>query len=179
MIAGLFAFIPVDQASTLHTQVTAASMGTGCVSDTLTVSGEIDNDQVIFTFSNEGAPIFITSLSGDVTTGGAADEAFGIQLSQDVGTESTSVDAKLWTIILDDDEADAPDSTEREMLAASDATFNGVYVESVLQLIIDNDEGASEAVDAADVITFEICGLVSDPANFTAADVTITQTAGT
>ena len=178
MVAGIFAFMPVEQASTVHDSITAAAVGLACVTETLTVAGEIDNDEVIFTFSNEGAPIFITSLSGQVTTGGAANEAFGIQATQDIGAEETEVDGNEFEITLNDASAAAPDNTEREMF--SGALFeNGIFVETVFQLIIDNDEGAGQAVDAADVITFEICGFVSDPANFDAADVTITQTAGT
>ena len=179
MVAGMFAFMPVEKASTVHLQVIAGSVGVGCVTDTLTVAGAIDNDLVIFTFSNEGAPIYIISLSGQVTTGGIATEAFGIQLGQDVGAGETEVDGVVLTLILDDDAADAPDITERDMLSSALAQENGIFVETVLQLVIDDDESAGTDIEAADVLTFEICGLVSDPANFDAADVTITQTAGT
>lgn len=178
MVAGIFAFMPVEQASTVHDSISAATVGVGCISDTLTVAGVIDNDQVIFTFSNEGAPIFITSLSGQGTAGVVADEAFGVQLFQDVGNEETEVDGNALEFALSDAVADAPDNTEREMFSAG-GFQNGIFVETVLQLIIDDDEGAAQDIEAGDVLTFEICGLVSDPANFDAADVTITQTAGT
>ena len=110
--------------------------------------------------------------------GGAADEAFGIQLVDDGDTTKfTSVDGARINLVLDDANVNAPDTTERELLSAlTSGQTNGIYVEAQLKLIIDNDEGADD-LDGNEIIDFEICGLVSDPANFTNDDVDIVVTA--
>ena len=167
LVAGIFAFMPINQASSVHTQVLAGQVGYGCVTELFTVPATYDGDTTTLTFTNQGADIYITYLSVQVTTGGAANEAFGIT--------SATADGSVTSIAFNDDAVGAPDNTEVEILSF-DGFGGGIYVQSTFAMVVDDDEGAQD-IDQNDVITFEICGLVSDPANFDGDDVLATNLA--
>ena len=165
LVAGIFAFMPIEQASSVHTTILAGGYGYGCVTEAFTVPATYDGDTTTLTFTNEGADIYITYFSADVTTGGAANEGFGIT--------SATADGSVTSLALQDAGVDAPDDTEREMLSGG-GFGGGIYVQSTLAMLVDDNEGAQD-IDENDVITFEVCGLVSDPANFGGEDIAATN----
>ena len=173
-------FLPVQQASAPH--IIAGQMaGPVCVGVDHTVSGTIDNDELKFTFANTASPFYIVNLLAVVNQGGLNNEAFGVQLSQDVGTKETRVDGATLTLSLDDANANAPDLTPGAEILSLGGINHGIFVESELVLIIDDDEGGQD-IDAGDVLRFTICGMTSNPTKIITAggtDITTTQVTGT
>ena len=166
MVAGIFAFIPVEQASTVHTtSILPGTVGLGCATEAVTLLATPDEDEILFTFTGEGSPILIKTITVIGTTGVVGGELIGFK-AVSAGGVSTSVDTADLFITAIAEGSGADDAPGIELMNAMDN--DPIYVTTSLGLIID-DTAADNDVD--EVFTFEFCGLVSDPANFDGADI--------
>ena len=162
LLAGIFAFMPVDQASSVHATIIEGTAGYQCVTKTFAVPAGWDGDTLDLDFTN--GPIYIHNLNTSIAT--------NFNAGEDWGVTSATADGAIITLALNDDNASAPEDTEREFISTAGAT--PIFVQAQLALLI--DDNAAGTLDGDEDITFEVCGLVSDPASFANSDLTFTNT---
>ena len=162
LLAGFFAFSPVDQAVTVHTTIIAASYGPACATESVTMdAGAPDNDTISFTFDD---PVVLVTLRGEATgtyTGGA--DGWGVDVLT-LDTVTIDIGAGPGVDAIDPDE---------EILHQFDFT-NDIIVQSNITFTINDTDND---LDPSDVIDFAFCVIVTDPANFTDASITTLVTA--
>lgn len=154
LLAGFFAFSPIEQASTVHTTIIAATSGVACATESVTLSGAPDDDIITFNFAD---PIVLKSIFVEATTTFVAGD-------DEWGLDAITVDGNTFefTAIADD----AIDTGE-ELLMQMDLTSEITSQATLVITINDADVGGTAAeLDGADVIDFVICGLTTDVANF-------------
>jgi len=158
MIAGMFAFSPVEQASTTHTGVTGvltSTLGLVCVTeeDVVLTDAAPNADVITFTFSQ---PILLTqilvnadaSLIGDTLNLTAWSPDGALYTNNSVGTAVT-------------------DTVSGHLLADSGSDPTKMMIQNTLAVTV-NDA----SVDQDDIVSITFCGLTEDSQNFTSADIT-------
>lgn len=157
MVAGIFAFAPIENASTVHTEVIASAIGLACATETVTLTAGIDNDPITLTFT-------------------PAIQLLGLRVSIDDNADDIGFDADPTVngaIIQTGGIFEDIDDIGTEIIGQYNAeTTFSITAGGALVMIVEDDTGGAMA--AADVITFQACGLVTDPANFGPASFLIT-----
>ena len=156
-----FFMMPVEQASTIHNTslITSSSMGLACTTETVTMTtatNVVDNDVITFTF-NKSIDIYRMILSSDDLAGDT------------IGFDVFTIDGILpsqWNSI-DEDIDDTPDDLLADLFIRTSIMMDAG--EELAFTIDDDFDGLT--VDDTDELTFQFCGLVSDPANFVGADI--------
>ena len=177
MVAGIFAFMPVQQASTVHTSgtITLASdadiaailvdtgttlpalrTGVACVTEDVAALATADNDIITYTFSQpvKLLSVFVNadaSLAGDTLDFDAVSVNGGANVYVGAGTAATDAVSVSYAI-------------EQELL--------GIGIQNTVALTIN-----SIGLDAADNVSITFCVSTLDPANFDATDITTAITA--
>ena len=164
MVAGMFAFMPVEQASTVHTTLSAQTTGIACATEAVNLLATSNNDILTFTFTQ---PILIISIEMQGAANLAADT---------IGFDAATIDGEdaILTLGLIDGET-LDDDPDLNWVNEGPFTNSPIYVGATLAITIDDDAGGETDVD--DDITFVICGLVEDATSFDGTDVTAVQTA--
>ena len=154
MVAGIFAFIPVEQASTVHT--TAAGSSTDLLALTTTPLNAAATDTNTWTINS---PFCVISISYIPTTGSAA----GTALNYGVPTIATNL-ALAADNVMGDPGAIADDVTSGELLVANDADSPKVCGTTTLVLV--TTVGTGDAADSALwTVLIETNGSVTAPAS--------------
>ena len=163
LVAGMFSFIPVQQATTVHTTIGSATADLTCVTETVTATQALDNDDLTITFDNDAIEV----LRLGVTLTDNADQ-LGID------ADPTVNGAVIQTVAIADNAAPFISDEGLEVLSAMKTTSMSVTSGGAISWTWDGDGGAD--VENGDVITFQICGLVQNAGAFDATDITITGT---
>ena len=156
MVAGIFAFMPVEQASTVHTtSILPGTTGIACATEDVAALATADNDIITYTFAQSVIVLSAltnadASLAGDTLTFDVISVDGGASVFVAAGTATTDTVSTSYGI-------------EQELI--------GVGIQNTLALTIN-----SATVDVNDVISFTFCVLTSDPANFDNADITTATT---
>jgi len=154
--------VPVEQATTVHTTfILPGTMGLACATESVTMTtatNAVDNDIVQLTIA-----VGMTIEKITVSEGVAGDLA-----SDTLGFDAMTLDGKTVTVDAtaeDIDDANPVEITEELAILTLQINAGDVLALTIL-------DGDGSAVDDTDVIDFEICGLVADPANFDGDDIT-------
>ena len=169
MVAGIFAFMPVEQASTVHIQIQEGTVGLGCASEAVTLLADPNDDGLEFTFTGEASPMLIKRITVVATANVAAGETIALVRTSAQGdvplVDGAILEVGGSTANIDDDPG---------IEVFNDWEISFLYVEDDAEFFI-SDTGAPNG--AGDVFTFEFCGYVSDPANFDGDDISSTVNA--
>jgi len=154
MVAGMFAFMPVQQASTVHT--TSAGSSTDLLTLTTTPLNAAATDTNTWTI---GSPFCVVSISFITTTGSAA----GVALDYGIPTIATNL-ALAADNVMANPGAIADDVTSGELLLSTDA--NAPQICGTTTLVLVTTVGAGDATDSALwTVLIETNGSVSAPAS--------------
>ena len=165
MVAGIFAFMPVQQASTVHTTfLLPATTGIACATEAVDIGAEIDDDILTFTFTS---PILLMSVLFDGDANMAGDT---------LGFDAVTIDG-ADAIALMQNFAEALDDTP-DLNWNNEGPFfsQPIYVGATLAMVADDDDG--NALGANDDFTVTFCGIVEDAGNFDGNDVALVITEG-
>jgi len=164
LVAGIFAFMPVDEVSTVHTTILAATTGIACATEAVDMGAEIDDDTILFTFDQ---PIILFSMefNGDANL-----------LGDDLGFDAITIDGANAIANLGVFEEVLDDTPDLNWIEEGPWQTSNVYVGATITMTAD-DNGA-EDVDANDDFTVTFCGLVENAGNFDGDDVLAAITEG-
>ena len=155
-------FAPVEQATTVHTTfILPGTMGLACATESVAMTTDtnaVDNDIVELTILVDMTIERIT-----ISEGAAGDLA-----GDTIGFDAMTLDGKTVTVGATAEDID--DASPVEITEEMGIFTLQINAGDVLALTIDDNDGT--LVDDTDLIDFEICGLVADPANFDGADIT-------
>jgi len=159
LIAGIFAFAPIENASSTHVETIASTVGLACATETVTLSAGIDGNAITLTYTPA------LQLLGLRVTINDSDDAIGFDALATVNGAEVQTAAVVESI---DNEGD-------EILSQMDTNVPlTLAAGGALVLTVDDDDGSD--MESTDVITFQSCVLVSDPTNFDATDILISGT---
>jgi len=158
LVAGIFAFSSVQQASTAHVTALAGSVGLACLEDSANYTAtQVDGDDLVLAFPNKA----ITILTLRMNTDDAADD-FGFDANVIVNG------AILATTLLADT---AIQDAQEEIIDQLNPVGGAIHVGAGNNITLQFD--TSSPMESGDLLIIEVCGLITDPANFRDADLTI------
>jgi len=158
LVAGIFAFMPVDEAVTVHNTILASDTGIACAAQAVDMGAEIDLDTILFTFDQA---ILITGISfnGDANLLG---DTLGFTTVVTVDGYSQDLTFGAFEEILDD----TPDLTWQN---EGPFTTNPIYVSATIAFVADDNDGT--AIEANDDFIVTFCGITENAGNFDGTDV--------
>ena len=169
-VAGIFAFSPVQEASTVHTTLIAGTVGLACLTDSATYSADqVDNDDFTLTFGKAITILGLRAQSTDTSGDGDGADEIGIE------ADPTVNGAIVQSIIVDDatDTENISSNEQTDLLTTMDLAEPMTVLEGGA-VVFTVDASVGTVLEDTDIITFEVCGLITDPANFVDADLVIT-----
>ena len=178
-VTGIFAIMPVDQATTVHTTILTANAGVACASEveTFAFTNAAQNDIVTITIT---PAMFLTSLEIAYADAGVTEDlGFDAITIETTGAAASAID-NLDAFDTGEDTVNGDTDNILGEVGIYD-TLDGVGLDAGAQIsitIADDVDDSNAQPDTADTLTFTVCGITTDPANFAADDIAVATVAG-
>jgi len=168
IVASILAFAPIDQASTVHTTITAGTIGYACASEAVNFIGandSADEDLITVTFTPEFLLMEVYMVH----------DAAG----EPIGFDAITVDGAEYANLAFNTFEDITAGDYDGILSETSAGPFAIDAGAVISFTIDDDtDTAGGRPTVTDALTVTVCGLTEDAANFGADDIVVGITAG-